>query len=269
MLNKVLLVVFTTILATTSHGLVAQEPKEREKGNGWSDFGKGSWIFMQQNLKIGEETKTGREKAMIIGFEADQVNVAKLPEVDGKFVDEKRTSLMSHRFTFNANGFDEGKRRRETIEIAGKNLECTVHEFTRIGKDPVYTAKITIWRASTVKIPYREILQDINLALPADAVKVRFAFEDDQQRSKKYTGSVEDFTAKLKTGTRELTCVSEKWLLEEVDPKTGKSMLEARIWLSAEVPGCEVKLVVNGNYRGKAVVMERAVVDFHAVKRQP
>jgi hypothetical protein len=206
---------------------------------------------------------------MITGFEADHVKVARLPEVDGKFVDEKTTALMAHCFTFKANGLEEGKRSMETVVIAGKKLDCTVYEFTRINKDPTYTARLTIWRASTVQIPYREILPNGNLALPKDSVKVQLTFEDAQQRSEKATSIIEDFAAKLKVGTRELTCVVDKWHLEKLDPKAGKTVLDARIWHSSEVPGCMVKAFVEGSENGKTTVTERTVIDYQATKRQP
>jgi hypothetical protein len=267
MCKNVLLVMSAVVLATACQAQPSPQKEEREKQCGWSSFDKGSWIIVEETRKRGADSKSKREKSLVSGFDATHVLVAKMPEVDGKFVEEG-IAHMPHRFTLKANKFEEGKLRKEVVEIAGKKIDCAVQEFTITNQKPAYTAKIVFWHDPTVKIPYHEIPQDVNVAVPSDAVKVQLTFEDDQKRSKNYTGKVEDFAKKLKVDKQDLTCVVLKWDLEDIDPKSGKSSMEARVWLAAEVPGCEVKIEAKGEFMGKTVLFDRTVVDYHAIKRE-
>jgi hypothetical protein len=267
MCKNMLLVMLAMVLAAACQGQASSQKEEREKECGWSSFDKGSWIIVEETRKRDGDSKSKREKSLVTGFEATAVLVAKMPEMDGKFV-EDGTAYMPYRFQLQGNKAMESKPRKEAVEIAGKKLDCSVQEFTITNKNPAYTAKIVFWRAPMVKIPYHEIPQDINVAVPSDAVKVQLTFQDDQKRSKNYTGKVEDFARKLNVNKQDLTCVVMKWDLEEIEPKTGKSLLEARVWLSAEVPGCEAKLEVKGEFMGKTMILDRTVIDYHAIKRE-
>jgi hypothetical protein len=267
MCKNVLLVMSAVVLVAACQAQASSQKEEREKECGWSSFDKGSWIIVEETRKSGAESKTRREKSLVTGFDATHVLVAMMPEVEGKFI-EKGTAYMPYRLTLKANKFEENKPRKEVVEIAGKKIDCAVQEFTITNKERGHTAKIVYWRTPTVKIPYHEIPLDVNVAVPSDAVKVQLTFEDDQKRPKHYTGAVEDFAKKQKVNKQDVTCVVFKWDLEGTDPKSGKSSLEARVWLSAEVPGCEVKLEAKGDFMGKTLLLDRSVVDYHAIKRE-
>jgi hypothetical protein len=268
---KVLFLTSAMVASVACQTAAGQDKDVREKENGWSSFEKGSWAVFKKAMKIDGKAESSREKEVVAGFEKDCVNVDLLQEVGAKYV-ERGTAMISYRMAFmaSANLFEEGKRPKETVEIAGKKLECMVQEFAfpPKGKSQPFTLKIVVWRANNVKIPYTEIPNDANLAVPSDAVKLQLTFEGQDKRTKKYTGIVESFASELKIGNKDIKCVVLKWNLEDVDPQTGKSVLDARVWLSADVPGCEVKSQANGRYRGQAFEIERIVEDYQAAKRK-
>jgi hypothetical protein len=261
-----MLVVSALVLAGASASPAAQ--KKQKPDHGWSGFEVGSFVVSESTRKLGDMSTTFREKFVIKKSEmdSDDVPLGLMKELDGKFV-EYGTSPRSAREKPNELGGEESKPRKVTLEIGGKKLECTVTEITVKSEKPPFTAKFVLWRGSGVKLPYRVIPNDANLALPADVVKCEMTMEH-EKRSKKYTGVVEDFAAKLTIGKKELTCVVEKWNLEDIAPEIGKAVVEARVWHCADVPGVEVKVLAKGEFMGKAAELNKVVVDFQATKRK-
>lgn len=233
--------------------------------NPWHGFESGAWVVFQEKKTLDENTQTAKFKEVLVKYEGDVPRLARIAEVNGVFGDAGET------FGRPQGGMPSESeiisRRQDTIKIGAQRLSCAVVEYEIVNKKSDFRASLIFWHNGKRALPYREVPASAGNppALPGDVVRAEYAYHY-LGASVKYTVEVVDFERTMKVGNRDITCLVEKLSFQET-AKGKKVQGEGVRWLSADVPGHEVKLALKGTSNGVPLEIEKTVLDFQGRKR--
>ncbi|MBI3407404.1 MAG: hypothetical protein HY040_03485 [Planctomycetes bacterium] len=230
--------------------------------NPWHGFEAGSWVILQEKKTLNGKVSVTKFKDVIAKYDGDVPILARTPEVNGQFGDPGKT-----------HGSRPGglpaesqivARRQETVTIGDRKVPCAVVEYTVENTAKDFKAKLVFWSNDEQKIPYREIPSSAGNppALLGDVIRAEYAYHY-QGASVKYTIEVVDLAKAVRIGDRDLTCVQECIVFEEKAKDKSFSGKGFR-WLSAAVPGHEVRFLLEGVSNGAKVEVERVVSTLSA-----
>jgi hypothetical protein len=246
--------------------LDAQAPKgKRSAPDPWSECEVGSWIILRESMSVGGKVKESKEKHERVAGKLGGADVSVSLEADGKF--GKEDHVRSYLPNFLPKPVDAKNTRREILTIGGKRIICTRTEYLKDFPTEGFKATLILWCNPEVKVPSRKLTTfGGNVALPGDVVRAEYSFKlhtDSGTHREEVISLAED----LKVGSRTVKCVVARLRFEEQGNDI-KIQGESRVWLSADVPGHQVRVTAAGTWNGMRFRADREVLDFKAVKRR-
>ena len=252
------------LLAALAGALLAQEPPPTP--DPWAGFGIGSWIIVETTSSVDNQSTTERERITFAATEGTRpiLHVRKAVGDEYPEPDQVRThqppGLPDQQTSWKA-----APVREEKIDIGGRKVACKVSEFTYVNAAKEISNRVTVWKTSEVKIPYREVKRSgPDLALMPDVVKIEFRVKAAKQ-SQQYDYRVIQLDAKRKVGSKEIPCVLEEGVESETKAGISRKGTMHR-WLSDAVPGRIVHSQYSGDDAGKPVERIESVLSFEAKK---
>jgi predicted transcriptional regulator len=254
----------TLILAALAVGCLAQDSKI--VADPWAGFPLGSWAVIETTNSVDQEATTERQKFTVAAFEGTRpVLYMRKGEGDAFPEPDQVITRDAPGLPDQQPGWKSSPEREERLEIGGKKVACKVTEFTHENRAREVSNRVTIWRTTDVKIPYREVKKiGADLALMPDVVKIEFHVKGAKQMLN-LDYRITQLDRKLKVGDREISCVLEEGVEEEQRVPLARKAAVRR-WLSDAVPGRVVRFEYSGEERGKPVVRTEAVLSFEVKK---
>jgi len=140
-----------------------------------------------------------------------------------------------------ADGLWEAHRRRETIMIKGRKLDCDVVAYTEPAGDPQGHKRLTVWHASELSLPPRRSwVVGAWSDIPATVVRIDSVLERNESR---ITGTLEvlDLGSKQVVDGVPIDCVEEVSHCLTTRPSSPSVVRGRHEWLSPQVPGAIVR----------------------------
>jgi hypothetical protein len=140
-----------------------------------------------------------------------------------------------------ADGLWEALRRKETISIKGRKLDCDVVAYTEPAGDPQGRKRLTVWHANELSLPARRswvfgVWSDI----PAGVVRIDSVLERNEVRVTS-TLEVLDLSSKRIVNGVTIDCVEEECRSLSSRPSQIGIVRSRHEWLSPQVPGVVVR----------------------------
>jgi hypothetical protein len=134
-------------------------------------------------------------------------------------------------------GMAERSRRRETLALAGRTLDCTVLEYTSLETTPNREAALTLWRADSVDLPAWDIVcMNGRRSLPHDVVRATYKGRQGTNLVE-VALDVDAFHSTITVGGTDVDCVVGKMSSVATNGNGRTALRSWRVWLSAEIPG--------------------------------
>ena len=252
---------FIAVISATA--LTAGElPEKVPQRSAWRAFVPGSWIIVHEIKTLSGKKHEARFKDVLLKHEDESPILERASQVDGQF------APMGDRLQIRPGGIpaesDIVKRRKETLTIGDHSIPCAVLEYKLENREKQFSATLAFWHGPERKVPYRDIPSGAGNrpALLSDVVRADYAYQY-EGNAVRYSVEVIDFACKVAVDGRDLTCVKESISFEETAKEKSGGGSGFR-WLSSEVPGHEVRFILEGKSGGAAVAIERNVLAFKA-----
>jgi len=165
-----------------------------------------------------------------------------------------------------ADGLWEAHRRKETITIKGRKLDCDVVAYTEPAGDPQGRKRLTVWHANELSLPPRRswvfgIWSDI----PATVVRIDSVLERNEARVTS-TLDVLDLSSKRLVSGALIDCVEEDSHAFSTHPSRPVVVRSRREWLSPLVPGVVVRSERECGTTQRSGHTTMELVEFKAVR---
>ncbi len=233
--------------------------------NGWAGFEIGSWVLVDEELTYGDTTVRARRKRQL-----ESVGGVKMVAITNVSSDADGASQYGA-LVLGVVPAGLDMRLVETVpsrfSLGSREVPCEVETYAMHDEDDPWKARLSIWRSSDARVPYREAPDARprlipGIGLPSDVVRMTFDLEDRLLGEEgTYEIQVEDPAVDVHVGDRTLVCVHESCTISRRTP-AGQTQASVDRWLSREVPNHIVKAVVRVSRGGRKTVLESTVIDF-------
>jgi len=234
------LILLVCLLPSCATEVAATPAPDDVVRNPWCGFAPGSWVVVGIR-RIGSENpeslSTYRDEVVGTSPTGDPLLQSSWkPRASSPFQPSSSTlyGIPVKSITF---GMIERSRRRETLELGGRKLNCSAVDYTLEESSPAREATLTLWKADGVVLPPWDMAaMSGRRALPADVVRVTL---NDRQGKTTVAASLEvvEFESTIEVGGRKVACVVGKTSSIATYPSGSVVLRSWRTWLSPEVPG--------------------------------
>ena len=243
-----------------------EKPNERDP---WNGFGVGSWVIRSEATTRGDKTETTREKHTRIAakdpksIEREQLKEGKTP---GVFDGGKSTAWHIPGLDPATNPkFKALETRKGELEIEGKKYSCEVKPY-EIAEEGI-KATLTYWHCKDLSVPYREMSSELrSLAMRPDVLRLDIDFLG-KQSSEKVSIRVVKLNEERKIGDKKVSCVRQEGEGEFTEGAT-KAKGKITMWISNDVPGREVEMLVESEIAGAKLKRQERIEAFETVKEK-
>jgi hypothetical protein len=138
-------------------------------------------------------------------------------------------------------GLWEALRRKETITIKGRKLDCDVVAYTEAAGDPQGRKRLTVWHASELSLPPRRSWVFGGWSdIPATVIRIDSVLERNETRVTS-TLEVLDLSSQQVVNGVPIDCVEEESRSFSAHPSRPGVVRGRHEWLSPQVPGTIIR----------------------------